>query len=491
VTKLLRALPVLLLAAGAAGAPPVRVLILTGESDRPYHDWRSTTPFLKGILEASGRFDVKVAEEPRGLTGRTLSGYDALVLNYNGPRWGGQSERAVEEFIRSGKGMVAVHGVSYGVFFGMEWNGRRWTRSQKGDKGWEAYADLLGATWASENIGHAARHVFPVKWKDREHPISRGLEPEFLANDELYHRLDLRPNARVLAAAFDDPAVGGTGKEEPILWTVPFGAGRAVHITLGHDIAAMYQPGFAAAFARSLEWTATGAVTLPARVNAVPVPQASAVRVLVVTGGHGYPSSFFTLFEGHAGITWRHASSQTEAFTPDMAERYDVLVLHDMHETIGEAARENLRAFVESGKGVVSTHHAIVDYTSWPWWHEEVIGGKYFTAAKGPHPASAYKDDVEMVARPAKGMTGHPVIRGLGPLPVVDEAYRGMWHSPRITVLMETAHPLNDRPVVYIGPHPKARAVYIQYGHNDSTIRHPGYRALLRNAVLWTARRIP
>jgi type 1 glutamine amidotransferase len=78
---------------------------------------------------------------------------------------------------------------------------------------------------------------------------------------------------------------------------------------------------------------------------------------------------------------------------------------------------------------------------------------------------------------------------GVPPLPVDDEVYKGMWHSPKITVLMETDHPDNDRPVVYIGPNPKARAVYIQLGHSESTMRHPGYRRLVHNAVRWAAGR--
>jgi type 1 glutamine amidotransferase len=55
---------------------------------------------------------------------------------------------------------------------------------------------------------------------------------------------------------------------------------------------------------------------------------------------------------------------------------------------------------------------------------------------------------------------------------------------------METDHPLNDKPVVYIGPHPKARSVYIQLGHSASTMLYPGYRLLVMNAILWTARQV-
>ena len=237
---------------------PLRILLLTGESDLPAHNWRDTAPVLRELLEKAGRFEVKVIEKVPGLTAGDLSGCDALVLHYNGPRWGAETERAVEAFIRSGKGMVALHGVSYGVFFGMEFRDRRWRPSSSGDPGWTAYPEMLGATWKSENIGHGKRHVFTVRWVDREHPIARGLEETFLADDELYHRMDLRPNARVLATAFSDPKTNGTGRDEPVIWAVPFGQGRIVHITLGHDPASMSRPGFIAAFTRATEGVASG-----------------------------------------------------------------------------------------------------------------------------------------------------------------------------------------------------------------------------------------
>jgi type 1 glutamine amidotransferase len=471
-------------AGGLLAAAPVRVLIVTGETDLPYHDWRVTTPFLRGVLENAGHFDVKVLEEPRGLSSQALSRYDVVVLNYNGPRWGEGPERALEEFLRSGKGLVALHGVSYGPFYGQDLKTRRMAGVP-----WEAYADMMGVTWKLGNIGHSRRHVFPVKWVDTAHPIARGLPPTFLANDELYHKMDFKPNARVLASAYSDPKVGGTGRDEPIVWTVPFGRGRVLHTSLGHDLSAMAQPGFLAAFARAVEWAATGEVTLPASISARREPKDNAVRVLAVTGGHAYPTAFYTLFEGYDDSRWSHATTQQQAFRPDIKENFDVLVLHDLYETIGEKERESLRAFVEAGKGIVSIHHAIVDYTSWPWWYEQVIGGKYFTEAAPRHPKSAFREGVEMIARPVPKMAQHPVLRGLGPLVVHDEVYKGMWHSPRISVLMETDHPENDRPVVYTGPSPELKAIYIQLGHDSATFHHPGYRLLVHNAIRWAAGR--
>jgi type 1 glutamine amidotransferase len=462
--------------------PKVKVLFLTGEIDAQYHDWRASTEYLRGVLERSGRFEVKAVERPAGIGAATLAPFDALVLNFNGARWGASTERAVEEFVRAGKGLASFHGVTYGPFYGQVFDGK-WKAGP--DLGWPAYASLIGARWKPENIGHARRHVFEVEWKDRAHPVAAGLAETFTANDELYHKLDLVPEARVLASAFNAAEIGGTGKAEPIVWAAPFGKGRTFHMTLGHDLSAISQAGFLTAFARGVEWAATGAVAPAAQKTEAPV------RVLAVTGGHSYPAAFYSLFEGYPDIVWSHAASQREAFrAKDLAKRHDTIVLHDMAQDLEAPLRENLRAFVEAGKGIVSTHHAIVNYTAWPWWWQEVVGGKYFDSVLvDGYPKGQYKEGVNFTVTPTKAGLAHPVTRDVGPLVVHDEGYKNLWHSPQIQVLMEASFEHSDPPQVWVGPSKQARVIYIQIGHEESTIRSPGYRKLVRNAILWTAGR--
>jgi type 1 glutamine amidotransferase len=248
--------------APASAQPPghkIRVLILTGSSDWS-HPWQGTAPFMQGILMNTGRFDVKLEEEVVGITSATLANYDVLVDYYYGPRLGEVTEKAIEDFLRSGKGMVGVHGITYGPFFGQAGGSATEPRRLEGEP-WAAFSDMLGMSWKIENIGHAKRHIFTVEWVDHDNPISRGLPPTFVANDELYHKIDLKPNAHVLATAFDDPNnPGGTGKVQPAIWTVPFGQGRVVMIVIGHDLLAMSQPGFMDVFARATEWAATNDV---------------------------------------------------------------------------------------------------------------------------------------------------------------------------------------------------------------------------------------
>ena len=239
----------------AQAAPKIKVLILTGVSN---HNWRATTPVLREILERTGRFEVRVNEEGRGCGLETFAPYDVLLLNYNdykqtaGPWWDDRARQAMLDFVRSGKGLVSYH-ASNNAFWG-----------------WEEFDKLVGGTWR-ETAGHAPYHAYTVTVVNREHPVTQGMPASFAETDELYHQLSLQPHIHVLATAWDDPkncnkaGTGcGTGKDEPLIWTLAYGAGRVFQTALGHDVPAMQSPGFQLTLARGTEWAATNQVTIPA-----------------------------------------------------------------------------------------------------------------------------------------------------------------------------------------------------------------------------------
>jgi uncharacterized protein len=209
------------------------------------------------------------------------------------------------------------------------------------------------------------------------------------------------------------------------------------------------------------------------------------LRLLVVTGGHDYPTSFYTVFE-QDGLTWDHAVSNEEAFKKDLRGRYEALVLYDASATISPNAQTHFREFVESRGGLVVLHHAIISYQDSDWFRD-LVGGRYFLSPQSGHQPSTYLHDVDMNVR---AVTPHPITRGVTMTRIHDETYKGMWIAPTNTVLLATDHATADGPVAWVSAYKSARVVYIQLGHGTEAHRDAGYRALVRNATMWVSKRL-
>ena len=206
-----------------------------------------------------------------------------------------------------------------------------------------------------------------------------------------------------------------------------------------------------------------------------------AVRVLLITGGHDHDVEFYSAFDDPKIKTI--VDPHPAAFSGDIRRRADVLVLYDMVKTLDNQKRKHLRDFVESGKGVVILHHAICNNTDWPWWYEEVVGGRYlFEPVNGKQ--SSYRHDVEQAITMAMD---HPITRGVGSFRILDETYKDLWISPRVKVLLRSDHPLSDGPVMWIGPSEKSRVVYLQLGHDHHAHLNPKFQQLVRTSIQWAA----
>jgi type 1 glutamine amidotransferase len=239
-------------------------------------------------------------------------------------------------------------------------------------------------------------------------------------------------------------------------------------------------------YIRELPPAGNGTATSAADLTLVQ-PHAHAVRALLITGGHDHETTFYSLFDGYDDLARLPVTSSALAFQSDLRGKYDVLVMYDFSRDLSETGKKNLRAFVESGKGIVVLHHALLNYQEWPWWYEEVVGGSYRLRRNGNIPSSTYKGDQQISVTPEGE---HPITAALGSFQVLDETYKQMWLSPRIRPLLTTDNPNTDRIVAWIGPCTTSRVVAIQLGHGPTVFRHPGYRTLVHNAILWSAGRL-
>ena len=227
-----------------AVAAPLRVLILSGENN---HDWRATTPVLKATLEAGGLCEVTVTENPASLQPADLDALDVVLSNYNTfPRkdapsaWNGGMRAAFIEWIRRGRGFVAVHAGS-SVFYD-----------------WQEFQALAGTSWGPSSR-HGKIHSEKVSILAVEHPVTAGLAG-FETRDEFWEGSSLSAGSIVLATVTPNPEFGGNGRPQPVALATSLGAGRGFTLLLGHDAAAMKNEGFARLLRRGTEWAAKGSV---------------------------------------------------------------------------------------------------------------------------------------------------------------------------------------------------------------------------------------
>lgn len=207
-----------------------------------------------------------------------------------------------------------------------------------------------------------------------------------------------------------------------------------------------------------------------------------AVRVLLVTGGHDHDVEFYSVFDDPGIKTV--VDPHPEAFSGDIRRRADVLVLYDLVRSIDERRRNNLRAFLESGKGLVVLHHAICSNNDWPWWYEEVVGGRYLFEPMNGKKSSYRHDEDQLISVTAE----HPITKGLGTFRIFDETYKDLWISRDVKVLLRSDNPTSDGPVAWIGPYQKSRVVYVQLGHDRNAHLNPKYQQLVTNAIQWAAK---
>jgi len=300
-------------------SPKLKALIIDGENNHGV--WPKTTMMMKDFLEQTGLFEVDInrtaytwqgphydksiglddikelltiyplengqktipVDEPKpdSAYSPAFDNYDVIVSNFGwrASDWPEATKERFEKYMTEGGGLVVVHAANnswgnwpeFNKMIGLGgWGGR--------DAGSGTYANLDQEgrlhldTPEGECGSHGPQYEYIMENRAPGHPIMQGLPSKWMhAKDELYDRLcGPAKNMTILVTAFSDveknsppwnKEVSGTGRHEPLIFTVDYGRGRIFHTGLGHMGYSMECVGFMTTFQRGAEWAATGTVT--------------------------------------------------------------------------------------------------------------------------------------------------------------------------------------------------------------------------------------
>jgi type 1 glutamine amidotransferase len=266
-------------ACSQAAKEPIKTLIVTGQNN---HNWPVSSVVIEQILENSGLFAADIAVSPeRGgdmaAFNPEFSDYDLVVMDYNGDPWNDATNAKFLEYMKAGGGLVIYHAgnnsfrawdeYSHMTALG-GWEGRNET---DGPYLYVVDGEIVTDPSPGHGGSHGPQHVFTLDAFDTAHPIMKGLPAHWKhASDELYDHMRGPANvASLLYTAYSAPDGGGSGRNEPLIFTVDYGKARIFHTMLGHagptpeNNPAMQCTGFQVTLLRGCEWAATGKVTQP------------------------------------------------------------------------------------------------------------------------------------------------------------------------------------------------------------------------------------
>ena len=249
-----------------------KALIVDGQNNHGV--WPQTSQMMKKYLEETELFSVAIATTAKTGTDNSFhpefKSFDVVISNYNGAAWPEATQQSFIEYLKTGGGFVVVHAANnsfgawkeYNVAIGLGgWGGR----NEK--SGPYVYFDDQGKLVRDKSAGkgghHGAQHPFLVTTRNSQHPITKGMPGQWLhEKDELYDMLrGPAENMTVLATAFASKERGGTGRHEPMIFTIEYGQGRVFHTPMGHGIDSQQCVGFITTLQRGAEWAASGKVT--------------------------------------------------------------------------------------------------------------------------------------------------------------------------------------------------------------------------------------
>ena len=205
------------------------ILIVGGHDAHDFDRWFNEED-SKTLSEIGA--NVSYTDDPEAVLPQ-LPNLDILYLSNNQPLPDPELHSSIHDFVEQGNGLLLVHAATWYIW----------------ENDWpEYYRDFIGGGTRS----HPPLGEFEVYVVDQGHPIMEGVPERFAIVDELYRfeRDEEGADMHVLAMGIEEE----TGEEYPVAWTVEYGNGQVVNITLGHDGDAHQHEAYITMLQKSVNW---------------------------------------------------------------------------------------------------------------------------------------------------------------------------------------------------------------------------------------------
>jgi len=226
-------LAILLLSSINIFAQESRRLEILFLGDDGHHQPLERLPTLMAALGPKG-INFTYSNKLEDLNPKTLNKYDALMIFANWDSLPAAAEKALLDYVASGKGFLPIHCASYCF------------RNSK------EYVKLVGGQfWRHTMDSIKTQTVQP------NHPIMQGLQ-SFTGYDETYLHSQLQPDNNVLAVReikADQRKDRPDAKTEPYTWTRNYGKGKVFYTAYGHDDRTWSQLGFQELIYNGILWS--------------------------------------------------------------------------------------------------------------------------------------------------------------------------------------------------------------------------------------------
>ncbi len=208
----------------ASPGRPLKVLFLG--QDQTAHPAAGLYQSIGAPLARKG-IQLTAVLSPAALTAERLAYYDAIIIYGNHTTLAPDQEKALLDFVESGKGLVALHSASE-MFAGSE-----------------RYTMLIGAQSQRQGTGGE----FTAEIVQSSHPAVQGVQP-FATWDETV--VFTKQNAAGRTVLME--RVDGTGRT-PWTWVRDQGKGKVFYTAYGHDQRTWNNPGFQTLVERAVVWS--------------------------------------------------------------------------------------------------------------------------------------------------------------------------------------------------------------------------------------------